>query len=264
MHEDNRLPLLLAAALLGAGCASYSVAGRPADLSFLMQDQETKDAAADERESQELSLQEILARRPTVTFPTSIAVVRLQAASNPDPAGWGQRAGRFSGRFTVVTQRDVETEDALRKLRELPQVSGVAGVNRLLLPSRVESEVDLRKIAAGLHADVLLVYTLDTDEELDYENPLFSLLSAGLLPLHEIEVSTTASAVLLDTRTGYCYGLAESTASRNPRSSFWTYAEKMDDTRQATEEEAFAGLVEDLTETWYAVVSSYGGARPTQ
>lgn len=264
MSEDIRpVPFLLAAALLGAGCRSYAVPGRPADLAFLMQDQATRDAAADERPADDLSLEEILARHPTVAFPTSIAVVRLQAPEPEQPSWYGAPRPRQE-RFTVVTRRDVETDASLQRLRELPQIAGIAGVNQLVLPERIDSEVDLRKVAARLHADMLLVYTLDTSEELDDESPFFSLLTLGLLPTHEIEVRTTASAVLVDTRTGYCYGLAEASASDDPHTPFWNWEENLDETRQAVEREAFARLVDDFAATWTGVVSAYAGAVPSQ
>lgn len=257
---------LAVAALLTSGCSQHYVnPGRPADLAFLRQDEEVKDAAADERPIGNMSFAEILARHPTASFPTSIAVVRLQAPAG-DTRGQdrGARPPARMDRFTVVTRRDVETDACLERLRALPQVAGIAGVNQLLLPPRIGSDVDLRKIAAQMRADMLLVYTLDTHEELDDENPLFSFLTFGLLPTHEVEVRTTASAVLLDTRTGYCYGLAEGTAFKDPHTSFWQWEEETEDTRLATEREAFAELVESFATTWDQVVTTYAGAIPTQ
>jgi hypothetical protein len=261
MERDNRHLVLCAAALLAAGCASYSVPGRPADLTLLDRAQEARDQAADERSSSGLSLSEILERRPAIAFPASIAVVRIQASERPS---WGELPRYGAAGFEVVTRRDVESAESLRLLRDLPRVTSVAGVNRLLVPRQIDSEVDLRKVAAELHADVLLIYTFDTSEELDYEHPLFSALSLGFLPLHELEVRTTASAILLDTRTGYCYGLAEGSAFRSPHSSFWTYQESMDDTREETEREAFASLVSEIAVVWERVVETYDGVRPTQ
>jgi hypothetical protein len=244
---------LVAGALFCASCsAAYVSPGRPADLAFMRQEQAAKDAALEERSSSELSFAEILARHPTAAFPTAIAVVRVQAAED-------QRQ-----RFAVVTRRDVESDESMQRLRALPLVSGIAGVSPLLLPERLDSDTDLRRIAAELHADMLLLYTLDTYEELDDESPLFSFLTLGLLPTHEVEVRTTASAVLLDTRTGYCYGLAEGTAFQNPHTSFWNWEEKTDDTRLATEREAFEKLVESVATTWTGIVTTYAATLPTQ
>ena len=266
MFEYIRLVLALAAgALVACGCSAHYVnRGRPADLGLLMQDEESRDAASDERTAEDLTLRGILARRPTAGFPTSIAVVRLQARDEERRPSYpaAKRVERFSDRFAIVTHRDVETTEALQRLRELPEVTSVAGVNQLLVPQRVDTEADLRKIAAQLRADMLLLYTLDTHEELDDESPLFSLLTLGILPTHEIEVRTTASAVLLDTRTGYCYGVAEGTAFQDPHTTYWTWQEKTDDTRLAVEREAFAELVDRFAETWTRVVATH--ASPTK
>jgi hypothetical protein len=271
MFEDirhTRLSSLALAAfvLLGAGCsAHYTTRGSPADLDFLVQDQEEKHAAADERAAGDLSLREILERRPTASFPVSIAVVRLQAPRDEWRSPWHRPDQPVAQhQFQVVTLRDVETDASLQRLRDLPQVHSIAGVNPLLVPKRLDSDVSLRKIAAQLRADVLLAYTLDTHEELDDESPVISLLTLGLLPTHEIEVRTTASAVLLDTRTGYCYGVAEGTASRDPHTSYWTWEENTEDARVANEREAFAKLVESFEETWTGVVAEFGNPIPTQ
>lgn len=271
MPESIRLPALssfvFAVAVAASGCSAQFVRpGRPADLALLTQDEESRNAASDERSVSDLSLREILERRPTAAFPTAIAVVRLQGPEREDfQSPWNRDAPARSLRFEVVTRRDVETDACMERLRGLPEVSGIAGVNALLLPERIQGELDLRKIAASVGADVLLIYTLDTHEELDDESPLISLLTLGILPTHEIEVRTTASAVLLDTRTGYCYGVAEGTAYQDPHTSFWTWEERTEDTRVATEREAFAKMVDGLAGTWQQVVAVYGpGAAPAE
>lgn len=271
MPESTRLPtfssFVLAVAALASACSAQFVRpGRPADLALLTRDEQARNAASDERSSADLTLQQLLQRRPQAGFPTAIAVVRLQGPERPDSRSpWRRSAAPAqAARYEIVTRRDVETDACMQRLRELPQVSGIAAVNALLLPERIQGELDLRKLAAQLGADVLLLYTLDTHEELDDESPLISLLTLGLLPTHEIEVRTTASAVLLDTRTGYCYGVAEGTAFQDPHTSFWTWEEKSKDTRLATEREAFARLVEGLVGTWQQVAATYAPAAATE
>ncbi len=269
MPESIRLVVfssfLLAAGALASGCSAQFVRpGRPADLALLAQEEAQRDAAADERPTAALSLRELLERRPAAAFPTALAVVRLQAPEREEHSPWARPAQAPARSFELVTRRDVETDACLERLRALPEVRGIAAASALLLSGPVEDEVDLRKLAAQLGADVLLVYTLDTHEELDDESPLFSFLTLGLLPTHEIEVRTTASAVLLDTRTGYCYGAAEGTAASDPHTSYWRWEEATEDARIGTEREAFAKLVAGLEDTWRGVVATHAAALPTQ
>ncbi len=270
MSESIRLVVfssfVLAAGALASGCSAQFVRpGRPADLALLTQEEALGNATADERPAAVLSLRELLERRPGATFPTALAVVRLQASEREHHSPWARLAKQPApARFELVTRRDVETDACLERLRALPEVRGIAAANALLLSGPIEDEVDLRKLAAQLGADVLLVYTLDTHEELDDESPLFSFLTLGLLPTHEIEVRTTASAVRLDTRTGYCFGAAEGTAANDPHTSYWRWEEATEDARIATEREAFAKLVAGLEDTWRGLVATHAGVLPTQ
>ena len=81
--------------------------------------------------------------------------------------GSGYRAygmrGYGRGAYTVVTTHEVETKEQFKELATFPLIEAVAPVNRLLLPEHFQSDKDLRQAAARLHADMLLVYTLDTD-----------------------------------------------------------------------------------------------------
>jgi hypothetical protein len=257
--------LVLAATALTSACSAHYVRrGRPADLGALSQEELARNAATDERAAESLSLRALLERQPAAAFPAALAVVRVQARERGEPVPPWERPAARTGHFEVVTLRDVESDECLARLRALPEVRGIAGANAMLVSGPIEDEVDLRKLAAQLGADVLLAYTLDTHEELDDESPLFSALTLGLLPTHEIEVRTTAAAVLLDTRTGYCYGAAEGSAARSPHTSYWRWEEATDDARLANEREAFAKLVTAFEDTWRGVVAAHATPVPTQ
>lgn len=59
------------------------------------------------------------------------------------------------------------------------------------------------------------VYTFDTSFfDDDLSKPL-TIISLGLSPTRKLSVTTTASALLLDTRTGYVYSTYESTKKSN-------------------------------------------------
>jgi hypothetical protein len=219
----------------------------------------TKAASADvqstPRDPTDPAVRAVLAAKPQAAFPTGVAVVRVQ------DVGYRTRtaSGYGTGKYCIVTTRDVEKEEHFDRLSHLPQISGIAPLNRLLLPSLLQSDLELRQAAAALHADVLLVYTLDTTFRIDEAGAPLTVISLGLAPNKTARVFTTASAILLDTRSGYVYGVAESTEKSSQLTSSWTSGETVDQSRQRTESAAFDKLVGELEKTWPRVVSQYSG-----
>ena len=130
-------------------------------------------------------------------------------------------------------------------------------MNRLLLPPQLNSDMDLRQAAAALHADVLLVYTLDTTFRVEDSLAPLTVVTLGLSPNQHARVVCTASAVLLDTRNGFVYGVAEATQQGTQLASAWTSGAAVDDTRRRTETQAFDKLVGELEKTWVGVVRTY-------
>jgi hypothetical protein len=143
------------------------------------------------------------------------------------------------------------------RLESLPQVTGLAPVNRLLVPERLQSDAELRKIAARLHADVLIVYTVDSTSETVWRKVILGVLSLGFASTHETIVTSTASALLLDTRTGYVYGSAESTERVSPRHDVWNSVETGEDAWRNAEKKAMTSLAGELERTWSVVVATY-------
>lgn len=241
------------AGLIG-GCASYTTPGRGADLSSVGLTEQARKGLSDP------SIQQTLDRKPLAAFPTSIAVARIQAADyhSCSTTGWGE------GRYSIVTSRDVEKDEQFARMARLRMVQGIAPMNRLLLPQHLENDLPLRQAAAKLHADMLLIYTFDTSfYDNQFAQPL-NVITLGLSPTKTINVTTTASAVLMDTRNGYLYGLAEGTASRNKLTNAWMSSDAMDDARQKNEQEAFEKLVGELEKTWTGVVNQYAIRRADQ
>jgi hypothetical protein len=246
------LTLTSAAALLG-GCASYATPGGPADLRAV-----AAGATPQQRQAQtDLSIAQKLELVPLAQFPTAIAAVRVQAA--------GYRSftsdGYGSGRMTVVTNREVESEAAFTRLTKLPLVRGIAPLNRLVVPAKVNSDRELREAAAAVQADMLLLYTFDTRFGERTTVPAAGLITLGLFPNEEQRVTSTASAALFDTRNGYVYGLAEATSKTAQLSNAWTSREAADEARLRAETEAFDKLTIELQSVWTSVVANH--ARPT-
>jgi hypothetical protein len=233
----------LAAALLAAlvgGCATYTTPGAGMSLQDL--------ASAD------ADIADLLKVEPAAVFPARIAVARVQAS------GYHSRSNTCygTGRYCVVTTRDVEPEASYDKLSRLPLVSGVALMSRMLLPAKLSSAKDLRQGAATLKTDLLLVYSLDTGFNIENTDvgPL-ALISLGFLPTKKARVTATASAALFDVRTGFVYGVAEASATEEQRGTFWSSSEAVDSARRKAEAEAFQKLIGEIEKFWADVLKTH-------
>ncbi len=242
----------VACAGLLAGCnGSYTTPGEKADFSKLGL---TADQAAGLTDA---SVAATLAKRPLVTFPAAIAVVRVQG---PNYNSYSYRPYYNStprGAYSVMTVRDIEKDEDFDAIGNLPQVAGVAGIKRILLNSDLSSDLDLRNAAAKLNANMLLYYTLETAFDTQTHVAPLGLITLGAFPTEEARVTCTASAVLMDTRNGYIYAVLEATAENNQLANAWTSAEAMDQARKKTERQAFEGLVKGFVKEWPRVLKNY-------
>lgn len=233
-----------------SGCVSYVTPGRGANLADV-----GAPRAADMEPGADVKIRESFDKKPLAHFPANLAVARIQAAGyhSNTSEGWG------TGKFTLVTVRDIESPDAIDRISKLPQLGGVAPINRMLFQTdKLDTDLPLRQAAASLHADLLLIYTLDTTFSSQDKAVPLSVLTLGLSPNQAIRVNSTASAILLDTRNGYVYGLAEATAKQDRLTSGWQESDTVDATRKQTEAEAFDKLVSEFGSTWNKVVRTYG------
>lgn len=233
--------LVVVAAVLVGGCATYTTPNAAANLQSLSK---VNDAG----------VLEALKREPASPLPARLAVVRLQ-----DPAGghYNYRAARYE----TQSARTPETEGHLQAIHSLPMIAGVAPLNRILLPEQVQDLVELRRAAASAQADMVLVYTFDTGFRVaDKEIGPLGVITLGTLPNQQAIVTSTASAALFDVRTGYLYGLAESTAQATEMASVWSTRSAVDETRVKAERQAFAKLVEEFKTMWKGVVETHAAS----
>ncbi|HEY7118688.1 MAG TPA: hypothetical protein VH475_19010 [Tepidisphaeraceae bacterium] len=248
----SRSLALSAALFLLAGCTEYHAPGGPADFRALGVTPEAQQAATPADINADFN------KHPLAAFPANLAVVRIQAPGYVSDTAQGFGSGAYS----VVLTRDVEPENAITRLSKLPQLRGVAPVGRLLLPTQLNSDRELREAAARLQCDMLLIYTLDTSfHDRDTFAPA-SIVTLGLSPTKATKVVTTASAVLLDTRSGFVYGVSEASSRKDGIASAWTTESAIDADRQRTETEAFQKLVGDVETMWKGVVQEFGPGSP--
>lgn len=222
-----------------AGCASYTTPGGGVSLAGI----------------DNASIEAAYSREPAANFPVNLAVARVQAPGYVSPSN----RGYGSGNFTVVTTRDIETEEDFDKLGGAKGVRAVAPLTRILLPAELQSTESLRVAAAQLRTDALLIYTVDTAFRTDVGKigPL-QTISLGFLPNRESYVDATVSAMVVDVRSGYVYGTAEVTATRSQRSDFWGTRAAIDKARLEAETAAFERAVGQVVALLDDIALRYG------
>lgn len=233
--------------VLCAGCASYDAPGGPAPLGAL---------AAGVAPAHELV-------QPAPGVPVRVSHVRIQAADYESLTAQPVAAGRFS------VAPDAIDREALQPLLQWPLVAEAEPLRAALLPAELDSLDDLRLAAAKSLADVLLVYTVDTRFEAEGRSvePLDDV-PLGAEAGADARIISTASAVLVDVRTGYPYGTARGSARLVDIADAWSSASALDRRRLDAERQALAALVADAERLWNAVAGQSGfsrtdGASPT-
>lgn len=224
--------------LLLSSCASYTTPGGGVQLSSLS----------------DKDINEIMAQKPAAQFPVNLAIARIQAPGykNYHLASFG------TGRYSVVTTREVESEDDFNKIAALPGIRAIVPLNKILLPTRLDSIKALRQAAARLKTDILLIYSFDTSFHAGEQSfaPLNTIL-LGFLKNKKVTVTTTVSAAFFDVRTEYLFGIAEATAIESKSASVWSTDSAVDDLRRSTEQVAFKKLIPEIKKTWTGIVNQY-------
>jgi hypothetical protein len=243
-------PLALASL---SGCFSkYATPGPAARMELFGVTQDVRDSKTDP------VVRQATLKQPLATFPAGLAMARVQASGYRNHCVSSYGAGQYS----VVTTKDIETDKDFARIRALPQVRSLSPVSRLILSPTLESDLELRRAAASLGADILLVYTFDTQYRNDDWAPPLALISLGVFPTEKTKVTTDATAVLLDVRNGFVYGAVESTSKSSRINNFWTDEEAADSARKEAEREAFDGLLANLETAWGEVVQTFALASP--
>lgn len=241
----RRLILAIGLAAVLAGCSTYTTPGAGVSLASI------SEADGD--------IATAMSRQPAMTFPARLAVARLassgfRSASN-DSYG--------TGAFSVVTTRDIESDESLTRLSAMPGVAAVAPLSRLLLPVRTSDTRDLRTAAAQLRADAVLIYTIDTRfrTETAQLGPL-QTVALGFLPSKKAVVNATCAFMIVDVRTGFVYGTGETTAVGDQRSNIWGSGAAIETARLKAEREAYEDALGEIEKLWTSIVVEHGAARP--
>lgn len=196
-------------------------------------------------------------RAPAIAFPARLAIARVAAPHYQTRTAQGYGNGAFS----VVTVRDIESDDAVQQLSAMPKIAGIAPLTRIMLPNNLQSTRDLRQSAAQLRADAILIYTLDTSfrTESTQIGPL-QTIALGMFDTENAIVTSTCSFAIIDVRTGFVYGTGETTASEQKRSNMWGTADAADKARQSAESRAFNDGIAEVAKLWTSIVLEHNKA----
>jgi len=242
--------------LLGllAGCQTHVVAPMGADMSVfgMPPDENTRRAQTD------YEIEKTLELAPLARFPATIAIVRVQSAAS---ASRSHGVSYGSGAYQIELTPTVETDAHLRQVDRLNQVHGAVRLNRLVIGERCRTNKDLRAAAARLHADLLLVYTINTEWAIDNDAEPLDAITFGFSKYKNVTVTSTATALLLGTHNGYIYATAEVARDKRYKDNAWRNSEQIEEAKETLEQQAFDGLVESFVKAWPGVVDAYAGGR---
>jgi hypothetical protein len=236
-----RIPTILFAAAsfaLVSGCAYYIPPSGRADLANISSP----------------SMQESFAAKPAAVFPARIAAVHVQQSGYHDY--YTEREGGVygHGRYSVITAKEAEDEADLERLSRLPQVGGLVTISTLLLPSNLESDRPMREAAARLKADMVLFYTFNTTFHNNDASVALKVVTLGLSPTRRVVVHVAATALLIDTRTGFVYAALEANEKRQFTSNAWESRQSADRARREAEKAAFKSLAGEFEKSWPQVI----------
>jgi hypothetical protein len=232
--------ILAACAALLSACASYVTPSAGVSTASIAE--------------KDVDIRDAFQREPAMAFPARLAIARVASS------GYSSRTNRGygEGAFSVLTVRDIETEESFEKLSSMPNLAGLAPMSRMLLPVSLQTIRDLRGSAAQLKADAILIYTLDTGfrTETTQLGPL-QAVALGMLASKKSIVTATCSFIIVDVRTGFIYGAGETSATESNHSNLWGTADAADKARQRAEAAAFDKGVDEVTKLWSGIVKEH-------
>jgi hypothetical protein len=138
-------------------------------------------------------------------------------------------------------------------------------LNRLELPQQLNSDMDLRQAAARVHADMFLICTFNDDfDDRDMASAL-TLLTISISPNKSLTVTSTASAVLIDTRNEYVYSACETTEKKSTLANCRGENAAAESLRDQVETATFEKMVSEFqTTAWPNVIKQYATAATTR
>ena len=172
-------------------------------------------------------IREIAAIEPNLRFPARIGLARIEHGQligvPQDEAGYWRDAaeelGHGFGQFIPVS----------------PLVAEMVGTNEPHYKRNVVNHI--RRGAARQHLDYVIAYEVNHKSD-SHKNGLgitdLSILGLFVLPSRDVEVQTTASAILMDVRNGYPYLTGSTFADKSGISTLVGSGDKKDKLKDAS------------------------------
>ncbi len=189
-------------------------------------------------------IRDIAAVEPDFRFPARIGLARLQHRN-----------------LTTVPQDEAEywaefSEKMGRRYGDLIPISPlvtsmVVGPRTHQNPGEIVN--DIRKGAARQHLDYVLIYEVGSQDDRT-SNALritdLTVLGLFVMPSRDVEIKSTASAILVDVRNGYPYGTATSFADKAGASTFAGRNKKRDKLEDQARLLAVSNLTKEIEEVF--------------
>jgi len=112
----------------------------------------------------------------------------------------------------------------------------------------------MREAAARLKADMVLFYTFNTTFHNNDASVALKVVTLGLSPTRRVVVHVAATALLIDTRTGFVYAALEANEKRQFTSNAWESRQSADRARREAEKAAFKSLAGEFEKSWPQVI----------
>lgn len=227
---------LLAVGLL-TGCSTYLPPAGRANFDAFIPQSDTR-------------LQESFALAPAAGLPAHLVFARVQTSGYRNYHTDREGGVYGHGRYSIFTTRELDEEAELERLTRLPDVGSIGTLNRLLVPEELVSDHDLRESAARLKADMVVIYTFDTSFYTKERPGPAKVITLGNAHTRHVTVNVTASALVMDTRTGFIYAALESNERREIATNLWRNGRDADTARRDAEKAAFKKLADEFYRNW--------------
>jgi hypothetical protein len=192
-------------------------------------------------------------QQPAAMLPIRLVLVRVQRAGYPSM----YESCHGTGRYCVLTVRDVESDADLERLADLPQVASLIPIPRRLVPERTNAPIDLRRNLANAHiGDIALLYSIDTQAQVG-EDPSAPLarLKRSLQVDQTITMRSRVTAALVDVRTGFVYLQTQTDLAETLSGWVWARPDSTDRAHQNVERQAFHAMVGEISQHWSEVIT---------
>lgn len=204
------------------------------------------------------SVAERLRTVPESPMPATIAWVHVQSSGYSGYRDFGSRRGGIS----IMGGSFMRSDADQAAVRGWPDVVAAVPLPAMLVsepPRDSLPEADLlalREGAASLHADILAVFTIDTQFRVDDYSPgPLGLLTLGMAPTKSAVVSALATIAFVDVRTGFVHGTAEGFADDDQLANSWTTDDAVDQCRRRVERTAFEAMLVEAGKAWAGIAA---------